>query len=469
MASNHFLEKFFNPQSVAIVGASNNPARINRHLVANPVNLGFKGRIYPVNPNEKEIMGLKAYASVLEIGETVDLAVISVSNSMVPKVLAECAEKGIKLVSIVSGGFSETGGKGIEVQKEMEKLIRDNGMRVVGPNALSPLNVENNFYISFFAIQKRKKGHLSMIFQSGLYEPRLDWFLSDYNFHFNKIIDLGNKMDITEVEALSYLIHDPGTRVIGVHMESIAGDGREFLGLLKEAAEMNKPVVVLKSGITEAGMRGAASHTGALTQGNNRVLDGALAQAGAIRCYNLDDFFNTTRALERLGPVFLQGNRVFVASLSGGEGVIVSDTCERKGFRLTRLSESTLDKVKPVFPPLNISTNFWDLGVTLQFGNVLEIYKILITSIVEDPNFDALVVQIVPGSYLLPDDFFDVFRLARRRNKPVVLWLPGVEPGRYEVLERVEEDGVPIFPSAEKAIDALQALYRFSRFQDRID
>lgn len=464
----HFLHKFFNPESVAIIGASNNPARMNRYLVSNSVNHGFKGRLYPVNPREKEIMGLKAYASVLEIGEIVDLAVISVSNTLVPGVLEECAQKGIKLISIISGGFSETGENGIEVQKRMESLIRNHGIRVVGPNALSPLNVETNFYISFFDIQKLKPGGLSMIFQSGLYEPRLDWFLSDYNFHFNKIIDLGNKMDINEVDALSYLIHDPQTRVISIHMESIAGDGREFLRFLGESSKKGKPVVVLKSGTTEAGKRAAVSHTGALTQGSNRVLDGCLRQTGAIRCHNMEDFFNLTRALERFGPVSLKGNRVFVASLSGGEGVIVSDLCERKGFHLTKLSQNTLDKVKSIYPPWSISTNFWDLGVTLQFRNPFEVYQVLIESVAHEPNIDALIVQIVPGSYGMPDDFFDVFRLARKQGKPVVLWLPGIESGRYETLERVEESGIPIFSSAEKATDALQALYRFSRFQDRI-
>jgi len=464
----HFLYKFFNPQSVAVVGASNNPGRINRHLVSNSVNHGFKGRIYPVNPKEKEIMGLKAYASVLEIEETVDLVVIAVSNSLVPGILKDCAQKGVKRISIISGGFSETGENGAEVQSQMERLIKDNGMRVIGPNALSPLNVETGFYISFFAIQKCNPGDLSMIFQSGLYEPRLDWFLSDYNFHFNKIIDLGNKMDINEVDALSYLIQDPQTRVIGIHMESIAGDGREFLRLLGEASRKNKPVVVLKSGVTEAGKRAAASHTGALTQGSNRVLDGGLNQHGAIRCHNMEDFFNLTRALERFGPVSLKGNRVFVASLSGGEGVIVSDLCERKGFRLTKVSDKTLERLKPIYPPWNISTNFWDLGVTLQFGNALEVYKLLVENIADDPNFDALIIQTVPGSYMLPDSFFDVFRAARKKNKPVVIWLPGIESGRYEALVRVEESGIPIFSSAEKATDALLALYRFSRFQDRI-
>ena len=458
----HFLSTFLEPASVAIVGASNNPSRINYHLVANLVNLGFRGKIYPVNPKEKEIMGLKTYPSVRHIDETVDLAVIGVSHALTPGILKDCVEKGIKRVTIIAGGFSETGAEGKRVQEQMVRIIKDNGIRAIGPNALSPINVPAKFCISFHPLNSIKPGSLSLIFQSGLYEPRFNWLLSDFNYHLNKIIDLGNKMDINEVDALSYLVQDPGTRVIGIHLESIEGDGREFLRLIREASVRKKRVVVLKSGRSEAGARAAASHTGVLVQGSDRVFDGAMRQFGAIRAHNLEEFFDLTRALERFGSLSLKGNRIFVATFPGGEGVIVTDLCEREGLRLADVTETTLDKLRSVFPPWDIPPNPWDLGVTVQFKDPSEVYRTLIECMIEDPNVDALAIQLHPMAILLPKEFLEGFQGAVDAQKPIVLWIAGIESGRHPTLEWLEEKHVLVFSSPEKAIRALAALYRLS-------
>lgn len=459
----HFLRKFFEPDSVAIVGASNNPSRINYNLAANPVNLGFKGRIYPVNPNEEEIVGLKAYPSVKHIDETVDLAVIGVSHSLTLQILRDCAEKGIKRVTIIAGGFSETGEEGKKVQEEMAQLIKDNGIRAIGPNALSPINVAINFYISFHRLKPIKPGGLSLIFQSGLYEPRLEWLTSDFNLHLNKVIDLGNKMDINEVDALAYLVQDPQTRVIGIHLESIEGDGREFLKIIKEASGRKKRVVVLKSGRTEAGARAAASHTGVLVQGSDLVFDAALRQHGAIRACSIEEFFDLSRALERFGPLSLKGNRIFLATLPGGEGVIVTDLCEQEGLTLAKLEDRTMDRLSPILPPWFVSSNPWDLGVTMQFKHPRDVYRTLIESVIQDPKVDSLAIQLPSMATRLPKEFFSVFQRAVDAQKPIVLWLAGFESGRHEVLEWTEEMFVPVFSAPEKAIRALSALHRLSR------
>jgi len=416
----HFLGKFFEPESVAIVGASNNPLRINHNLVANLVNLGFQGRIYPVHPKEKEILGLKTYPSVKHINETVDLAVIGVSHSLTLGILRDCVEKGIKRVTIIAGGFSETGEEGKRVQEQMARLIKDNGIRAIGPNALSPLNVPANFCISFHPLKPFKTGGLSLIFQSGLYEPRFTWLLSDFNYHLNKLIDCGNKIQ-------------------------------------------RKHVVVLKSGRTEAGARAATSHTGVLVQGSDLVFDAALRQCGAIRAYSLEEFFDLTRALERFGSLTLKGNCIFLAALPGGEGVILTDLCEYEGLRLAKVEDTTLDKLRSVFPPWDISPNPWDLGVTLQFNDQNDVYRTLIESVTEDPNVDGLAIQLHPRAFLFPKKLFEVFQRAVDAQKPIVLWFAGVESGRHEILEWLEERRVLVFSSPEKAIHALSALYRLSR------
>jgi acyl-CoA synthetase (NDP forming) len=459
----HFLARFFEPESVAIVGASNNPMRANYYLLSNLLKLGFKGRIYPVHPSEKEILGVKAYPAVKDIPETVDLAVIGVSYAVTPEILKQCVEKNIKRVTLIAGGFSEAGEQGKRVQADMARLIRQNGMRAIGPNALSPINVKAGLCISFHPMEAIKAGGLSLIFQSGLYEPRSGWLLKDFNYHLNKLIDLGNKMDVNEVDALTYLVEDPETRVIGIHMESIGGDGREFLRLVRKASTQGKRVVVLKSGRSEAGAKAALSHTGALVQGNDRLFDGVMRQCGALRAHSLEDFFDLTRALERFGPLSMKGNRVFIATFPGGEGVIVTDVLEQEGLRLAEPSSATLDKLRPIFPAWDIPANPWDLGLTIQFHDPASIYTTVLDAMVADPNVDALAIQIHPEFLTVPKEFMGIFLRAAEEGKPIVLWLAGMESGRHENLTWLEEKGVPVFPSPEKAVRALAALHRLSR------
>jgi len=463
----HFLTKFLDPQSVAVVGASNNTVGINYHLVANLVRLGFEGKIFPVNPKEKEIMGLQAYPSIKDIDESVDLAVIGVSHALAPGILRECVDKGIKRVTIIAGGFSEAGEDGKKAQEEMRQIVKNNGIRAIGPNALGPINVQSNFCISFHPVRSIKRGGLSLIFQSGLYEPRFTWLMTDFNYHLNKLIDLGNKMDINEVDALSYLVQDPQTHVIGIHLESIAGDGREFLRLIREATARNKRVVVLKSGRSKAGAKAAASHTGAIVRGNDLVFDSAMKQAGAIRAYTLETFFDLTRAFERFGPVSMKGNRIFLATFPGGEGVITTDLCEEEGLRLADIDDTTVDKLRAILPPWDIPPNPWDLGLTIQFNNPNVVYRVMIKAMLEDANVDALAIQIHPMAFLFPKELLELFGSSVAAQKPIVLWLAGMESGRHEVLQSLEEKRVLVFPSPEKAIRALSALYRFSGLDRR--
>lgn len=459
----HFLAGFFEPKSIALVGASNNPMRITYHLVANLIKLGFRGRIYPVNPGEKEIQGFKAYPSVKDIPETVDLAVIGVSYAVTPAILKECVDKGIKRVTLIAGGFSEAGEHGKRVQADMARLVRQNGIRVIGPNALSPIHVKSGLCISFHPMDAIRAGGLSLIFQSGLYEPRSRWLLNDFNYHLNKLIDLGNKMDVHEVDALTYLVEDPETRVIGIHLESIAGDGREFLRLIRKASAQGKRVVVLKSGRSEAGAKAALSHTGALVRGNDRIFDAAIRQSGALRACSLEDFFDLTRALERFGSLSMKGNRVFIATFPGGEGVIVTDLLEQQGLRLAEIGITTLDKLRPVFPAWDIPGNPWDLGLTVQFHDPAKVYSTVLEAMIADAGVDALALQIHPEFLTVPREFMGVFHQAAEAGKPIVLWLAGMESGRHENLMWLEEKGVPVFPSPEKAMAALAALHRLSR------
>ncbi|MBW1683344.1 MAG: CoA-binding protein [Deltaproteobacteria bacterium] len=465
----HFLHKFFHPESIAVVGATSNPNRLNHNLVANLLKLGYAGKIYPVHPSEGQILGLRAYPTVKHIEDVVDLAVISVSHAATEAVLQDCIAKGISRVTIVAGGFSETGEKGRALQSRIGRLLRENGIRAVGPNALSPLNAHNNLCISFFPMERLSKGRLSLIFQSGLYDPRFDWLTGDFNLPFNKLIDLGNKMDINEVDALSYLIEDPGTAVIGIHLESVEGDGREFLDLIREASRAGKRMVVLRSGRTRAGARAAASHTGAMVRGNPRLFDAALRQHGAIPARGIEDFFHLCRALERFGPVSLRGNRLFVATVSGGEGVLITDLCGQAGFEMAPLAADTLEAARRLHIPWEISHNPWDLGVSTQFNGPDAVFEFLTAALAGDPTVDGVAMQLPPMSFLFPKEFFSWFDRIVGAGKPVALWLAGQEAGRYEIFRWAEKRHVTIFSSPEKAIRALQGLHEACRRQSGIE
>jgi acetyltransferase len=458
----HFLHRFLYPESVTVVGASRNPARIGHNLLGNLIRLGYTGRIYPVHPEPGEMLGLRTYPSVASLPEPPDLAVIGVPNHLTPDVVRECAQKGIKRLVLVAGGFSETGEAGKRVQQEMARLLRENHMRAIGPNALSPINERNRFAVSFHPLEGIKPGGLSLVFQSGLYEPRIEWLLSGFNLHLNKLIDLGNKMDVHEVDALEYLVADPETRVIGIHLESVEGGGREFLRLIREGAR-EKHVVVLKSGRTEEGAKAAASHTGVMVQGNDRLFDAALRQAGAIRVQGIEEFFDLCKGLERFGDLSMRGNRVAVATLPGGEGVIVTDLCQQEGLAMAPVGDPALERLRPVFPPWEIGGNPFDLGVCLQFNDPRRVYALYLETMLQDPHVDGVAVMLSRWFAKLPVEFLNGFQRGREFGKPVVVWIPGMHAGGHPPLEWLENHDVPVFPSPEQALKVLAALHRSSR------
>jgi acyl-CoA synthetase (NDP forming) len=235
-------------------------------------------------------------------------------------------------------------------------------VRILGPNTLSPVNAENNLVISFHPCKETRRGGLSFISQSGLYDYKLPWLLGCVGIC--KVLDLGNKMDINEVDALDYLGEDVDTRVIAMHMETVRGDGRRFMAALKNACS-KKPVIILKSGRTKSGSQAAASHTGSLARENDVVVDNLFRQAGAIRVQNLEELFGFARAFEFLTPP--NDNRVAIVSISGGEGVIATDACEQYGFRLAEFNKETRYRLKQISPPWTCHSILLTLGLPCSF------------------------------------------------------------------------------------------------------
>ena len=458
----HFLQKFFYPESVAVVGVTTKKERPNHFLVPNLINLGYTGKIYPVNPNATEMFGLKVYPSVSSIEDDVDFAVISVAYNRVLDVVKDCIAKQVKCIAITAGGFSETGVDGKRIQDEILRLVKANGIRVMGPNTLSPINSENNFAVGFGSIKRLSRGGLSMVFQSGLYQPRLNWLLSSFGLRLNKLIDLGNKMDITEVDALEYLAQDPNTKVIAIHMESIAGDAKKLIKLLRETTR-KKPVIILKSGRTAAGARAASSHTGAIMKSSDTVINAVLKQTGVIRAQGLDEFFDFAKAFEYLPP--LKNNRISIGVFSGGEGVITVDACQNNGLNLAEMSNETKEKLRAILPPWSeIPTNPFDHGVSFQFHDFMETWEILLNALIDDPNVDCFAAQTWAISSAIVEPLVQLFAKVAKKGKPIVTYLADPETGT-EMARGFEANGIPVFPSAERAVKALAALYRYYKMR----
>ncbi|MBT9159212.1 MAG: acetate--CoA ligase family protein [Dehalococcoidia bacterium] len=470
----HFLDPFFNARSVAIVGATLNPMKLNHQLTENLVRLGYSGRLYPVNRNSTEISGLPAFASVGNVPGEIDLVVISVPFPAVLGVVRECVEKGVKRIAIVSGGFSEAGAEGERLQREILNLAQQNGVRILGPNTLSPINTENKLAISFHPCKEAKRGGLSFISQSGLYDYKLHWLLGCVGIC--KILDLGNKMDINEVDALEYLGEDVDTRVIAMHMETIRGDGRRFMAALKNACS-KKPVIILKSGRTTSGSRAAASHTGSLARENDVVVDNLFRQAGAIRVQNLEELFGFAKAFEFLTPP--SDNRAAIVSISGGEGVIATDACEQYGFRLAQFNEETRSRLKRISPPWDMPLNPFDLGVAIQFhdrnpADLLAAFG----SILDDAGVDCLVVQspspmflgmaamVLPSAVVsLMDGVVNGFAMFKEKGKPVILWRSTMDSMEDEFVRKLELRRIPVFATSEEAMKVLGALLTYQKRQ----
>jgi acetyltransferase len=471
--ADHFLEHFFNPKSVAIVGATNNTFKMNFCIMQNLVNLDFQGQIFPVNPGEDAILGIRAFASLRDIPEAVDLVVSAVPASKTMDIVRDCDGAGVKHLVIITGGFSEGGREGHKLHDEIAAFIKEKGIRVLGPNTLSPINTENHLAISFNPIKKMRRGGLSLAFQSGFYEPRINWILS--HLGINKMLDMGNKMDINEVDALGYLQDDLDTRVIGMHIESVKGNGRDFFGLLRSVSK-EKPTIILKAGRTPAGSRAAASHTGSLARENDVIFDSMVKQASALRAQNLDDFFDWAKAFEFL-PL-PRGNRLAIITLSGGEGVMATDACELNGLTLASLGKDTHQKINKILPPWEIPSNPFDAGVCMEFhlSDLLSFFQ-AVSAIPQDQNVDATIMQMPPnlfdaflttpnGSQNVRDSLKEMFVQwlisLKQYGKPFALWCSAMDAQELELVERLEASSVPVFHSSERAIKAFSAMCRYA-------
>ena len=452
------MKKFFDPDTVALIGASTQPMRPGNNLFLN-MKTTFGDRFFPVNPKATEIDGTPCYPSVLEVPADIDTAVIFIPARSVPDALRQCARKGITRIIIESAGFAEVGAHGIALHRESLAIAREAGMRLWGPNCMGLINVSRmkvlSFMIPWIWQGKFLPGDVSLVVQSGMLSAGfLTQMLSRSPFGLSKVCSIGNKMDVDEVDLLEYFIEDPDTRIIAMYLESMAR-GRRFCEL---ARSTNKPIVVLKSGRTEFGLGAAASHTASLAQ-NDRVLDSALRQAGVIRTYDMHELLQVARALSLAAVKQTSGTRVAVLTFSGGAGVVSSDDLADRGMELARLSPETLARIKQVFPEWMDPMNPLDMYPAIEKTGTKETVMHCLESVFEDPGVDAIFAHMFVSPLDIPlFDYEYVAGLSKKHGKPLVLWVMGDVNSEAQAKQDLEKLGIPVVDEINKGARILAAL-----------
>jgi acetate---CoA ligase (ADP-forming) len=474
------LEPLFNARSVTFVGASNDPTKWGFNTLKHIIDGGFQGKIYPVNPKESEILGLKVYKTIADLPETPDLAVIIVPPPAVPAVINECVSKGVKAGIIITAGFAELGGEGTRLQQEIVEIAGNGGMVFVGPNCNGVMSPWNNQYVqfpSFFV----PPGPVAVIAQSGNVMDSLALQILNHGFGCSACIASGNEAVLHCEDYLEYLAGDPYTKVILSYIEGFK-NGERFLAVARKVSK-KKPIVMLKAGKTAAGAQAAASHTAALA-GSDSVFDAVCKQSGVIRARSLDEMLNIGLALLR--QPLPQGRRLGIVTAGGGWGVLAADACAQLGFDVVRLPEGTINELDKILPA------WWNRGnpVDLVAGAGADNLFKAVDLVMQCPGVDALMfLSLMPalrmGSFDAPQDksnreiwgekmiesvalAMDEFNaLADKHHKPIIIASEYMWANNYEqagITFRLGQHNAVCYRMPGEAASVLDALVKYSEY-----
>ncbi len=447
------MEKFFNPKSIAIVGASRDIHKVGFVTLKNLILAGFEGKIFPINPNASFILKRKCYASVLKVPEKIDVALIAVPAKLVLKVLRECGKKGIKHIIMITAGFSEVGN--VQLEKEIVKVTKQFKMRLIGPNCLGVLDVNNKFDTLFLPasrLVRPKKGNISFITQSGATGSTVLDLMAEEQFGFAKFISYGNAADVSETDLIEFLGRDKDTKVICIYIESIR-DGKRFLDVAKKVSK-KKPIIVLKGGITDAGAKATMSHTASLA-GSFEIYAGAFKQAGIIQADTLEDLFNYAKIIEKsLKP---KGKRVQIITNGGGFGILATDFLILSGFTIAEPSKSTITRLKKSFPATYTVGNPIDLTGSAFSDDYRKAIKICL----QDKSIHLLLIILLYQTPQIDTSIVDdLIKFNKLRKKPlVVISMGGDFTRKYKNI--LEEKGIPCFTYPHNAARAIKVLSKY--------
>ncbi|HEX7672343.1 MAG TPA: GNAT family N-acetyltransferase, partial [Polyangiaceae bacterium] len=461
VAARESVRVFFEPESVAIVGVSRREGTIGRAILENMLKAGFRGPIYPVNPGAKEILSLPCFPSLSAITGPVDLVVIAVPASDVEAVVLECQGVKSRGVVVISSGFGEVGAEGPAREAHLRRLVRDAGMRLVGPNCMGVLNAAAD--VSFnatFAPVWPPEGNVSMLSQSGALGIAMLDYAEKLNIGIAKFVSVGNKADVSSNDLLSYWADDPKTDVIVLYLESL-GNVRKFARLAPEVAK-KKPIVAVKSGRSAAGSRAAASHSAALASVDVRV-DALFEQCGVIRTNTLEELFDVVALLST--QPYPRGPRVGVVTNAGGPGILLADACDAHGLSLPSPSTGTLDRLRRLLPAHAGLSNPIDMTASAT----PEQFEEAIALMGSDPLVDSVIAIYIPPLVTKPDEVAAAIARGAAHvppEKPVSTVFMSSK-GTPASLAGGARGKIPSYSFPENAALALSAAHRYARFRDR--
>ncbi|MFO7664605.1 MAG: bifunctional acetate--CoA ligase family protein/GNAT family N-acetyltransferase [Chloroflexota bacterium] len=452
------LEVMFKPQSVAVVGATERAGSVGRTILWNLISTSFGGTIFPINPSRSSILGIKAYPSISEVPDSVDLAVIVTPAKTVPGIIRECVAAGVKAAIIISAGFKETGPEGEALEQEILAIARKGGMRIVGPNCLGIMNPLTGLNATFASTMARP-GPVGFISQSGaLLTAILDWSFRE-NVGFSAFVSIGSMLDVGWGDLIYYLGDDPNTKSIVLYMESI-GDARSFLSAAREVA-LTKPIIVIKPGRTEEAAQAAASHTGSLT-GSDEVLAAAFRRSGVLRVDRISDLFNMAEVLAKQPRP--RGPRLTIVTNAGGPGVLATDALITAGGELAPLSDEAMNQYNGLLPPHWSRNNPIDILGDADAERYAESMKIA----VNDPNSDGTLVILTPQAMTNPTETARVLadQFARPAGyaygKPILAsWMGGSEISSGEAI--LNKANIPTFAYPDTAARIFNYMWRYQR------
>lgn len=436
---------------MAVIGASKTPGKVGNSILTNVLSSGYHGTVHPVNPKENEIAGLRCLGSVKD-ASNIDLAIIAVPSKVTAEVAEECGETGVKNLIVISAGFREIGKEGLDLEKQLMETCRRNSMRMLGPNCLGMMDTSTPLNASF-AARFPLKGDIAFISQSGaLCTSILDWSLQK-GVGFSKFVSLGNMADLKEVDFIEDAAADESSRVIICYIEGVA-DGKRFLKVAKEAGK-KKPVIMFKSGTTDAGARAASSHTGSLA-GSDAAYETAFKQCGLIRARTMEELFDLAVAFSTQ-PI-PNGANVAIVTNAGGPGIIATDSIVAKGLKVARFGGETIKTLRTKLPPESNVYNPIDL-----IGDAREDrYSFALEAALKDANVDGAIVLLTPQAMSKPLDTAREIIKMKSFNKPILSVFMGgeaVEDG----IDALSEGGIPTYPFPERAVASMAGLVAFSR------
>lgn len=451
------LEHFFSPKTVAVVGASREEGKVGHDLLKNLIRYGYKEKVYPVNPHADDILGIKTYTSLMEIHNTIDLAVIVVPAPHVGRVVDECNDKGIDSVIVISAGFKESGIDGASRERELLRKIKKYSIRMLGPNCLGLIDTQSALNASF-AADMPLPGNIAFFSQSGaLCTSVLDWAVAEC-IGFSKFISMGNKADIDEVDLIRVIDDDKDTKVVLGYLEGVK-DGAAFMRAAQKTTK-NKPMIVVKSGGTMAGAKAASSHTGTLAGAEN-AFNAAFKQSGILRAKTVEELFDYARIFSQ--QPFPKGPRIALITNAGGPGIIAADAVERSKLEMATFSRNTIDVLRASLPSM---ANIYN-PVDVLGDAKADRYKFVIEKVIEDPNVDIVLIILTPQAMTEIERTAEVIgEISNRTDKTIVTSFMGgkrIETGLKVMCQRK----VPNYLFPERAVSAVEAMYKYTLWQKK--